>query len=283
MRFTLEKIDASTPLAELFNAYLAGLSTLGICYTPRESMRDCRVAFAAEAKGVIPEFPIVMRAQRYYELTVLSNSLNSLHWCVERAAELLDSLYSEHDGDLTAYAIANRRETLTECGGGEDADWQWNGTGNPKAGEGWEVTETTDPARLDSYSLHQELAQYFATNNTDGEAIGSSGPIDFHHYSLAVEHQTDFAPRKMFAAMGGGELTTYRQDEEGQLAPIPIADQIEREINEDIANEGLVGRFAAVLDMGMEAARLYANLKTKGAGGYQQLFDLLTVMQQTGQ
>lgn len=276
MRFTLEKIDASTPLAELFNAYLAGLSTLSMCYTPRESMRDCRVAFAAEAKGAMPEFSIATRAQYYYELIVLSNSLNSLHWCVEQALELLSSFYTEHGGDLIAYAVANRREVLTGCGGGEDADWQWNGVGDPKAGEGWEITETTDPARLDSYSLHQELAQYFTTDDTAGEAIGSSGPIDFHRYTLAVAHQTDFAPRKMFAAVGWSELTTYRQDEDGQLAPIPIADQIEREINEDIANERLIDRFVAVLDLGLEAAKLYTSLDPKSEGDYYQLFGLLT-------
>ena len=47
MRFTiLEKIKSETRLARLFNTYMEGLSTLEIFSTPRESMRECRVAFA---------------------------------------------------------------------------------------------------------------------------------------------------------------------------------------------------------------------------------------------
>jgi hypothetical protein len=213
MRFTiLVKIKAETPLAQLFNAYLGGLSTLEIVSTPRESMHACQVAFAAEARGEVPALSIVGQAQRYYELTVLSNALSSLYGHIEQAAELLAGFYTEHGGNLTAFAIANRRHLLTEYGDGEDADWHHTGTGNPDAGEGWEVTPTTDPDRLAQYSLHRELARFFPDPESHGEYIGTSGPLDFHPFTLAVAHQTDFAPRKLFAAVGGYELPVYRPD-----------------------------------------------------------------------
>jgi hypothetical protein len=279
MRFViLEKIKADTPLAQLFNAYMDGLSTLEIFSTPRESMHECRIAFAKEARGKVPTLSIVGQAKRYYELTVLSNALGSLYWCIEQAAELLASFYAEHGGDLTAYAVANRRYMLTEYGDGEDADWHHNGTGNPDAGEGWEVTETTDPARLAEYSLHGALARFFPDPESHGEYIGTSGPIDFHHFTLAVEHQTDFAPRKMFAAVGGIELPMYRQDESGQFVPIPVIDQIEQEINEDVANERLTAYFSAVLNAGQHLAELHATMPPNDLRGYQLLHDCLNNM-----
>ena len=279
MRFTiLEKIKAETPLAHLFNAYMKGLSTLEIFSTPRESMRACRVAFAEEARGKVPKLSIVDQAQRYYELTVLSNALGSLYWHIEQAAELLASFYTQYGGDLTAYAIAHRRYMLTEYGDGEDADWQHNGTGDPDAGEGWEVTETTDPARLAPYNLHGELARHFPDPESHGEYIGTSGTIDFHRFTVAVEHQTDFAPRKMFAAVGGAEMPMYRQDQSGQFVPIPVIDQIEQEINEDVANERLTAYFNAVLNTGQYLAELHDAMPPDDLAGYRLLHKCLSNM-----
>ncbi len=276
--FILEKINADTPLAQLFNAYLAGLSTLDIFSTPRESMRACRVAFATETNGTTPAVSIVQQAQRYYELTVLSNALSSLYWCIEQAAELLTEFVAEHGSDLHAYAVANRRHLLHEYGGGEDDDWHHIGPSDPDAGEGWEVADTTNPARLAEYSLHRELAQFFANDENHGEHIGSSGPIDFHRFTLAVEHQTDFAPRKMFAAVGGIELPLYRQDESGQFVPIPVIDQIEQELNEDVANEQLTAYFCAVLNAGQHLAELHATMPPDDLRTYRLLHEGLASM-----
>ena len=279
MRFTiLEKIKSETRLARLFNAYMEGLSTLEIVSTPRESMRACWVAFAEAERSNVPALSIVGQAQRYYSLTVLSNALGSLYRHIEQAAELLAGFYTEHGGDLTAYAITNRRYMLNEYGGGEDDDWHHTGTGDPDAGEGWEVTDTTDPARLAEYSLHQELARHFPDPESHGEYIGTSGPIDFHRFTLAVEHQTDFAPRKMFAAVGGVEMPMYRQDESGRFVPIPVIDQIEQEINEDVANERLTAYFCAVVNAGQHLSELHATMPPDDVAGYRLLHTCLNDM-----
>lgn len=279
MRFCiLEKITADTPLAQLFNAYLSGLSTLDIIATPRESMRDCREAFAAEARGEVPALSIVGQARRYYELTVLSNALNGLYWCIEQAAELLTEFFETYGGDLNAYAAANRLHHLNEYGGGEDDDWHHNGTGNPDVGEGWEVSETTDPARLCDYSLHRELAAFFVGNETHGEHIGTSGPEDFAGFTACVAHQTDFSFRKMFSALAGREVSICQQDEHGDYKPVPVIDQIEQEINEDIANERLTAHFCAVLNAGQHLARLYATMPPTDLRGYRLLRECLDNM-----
>lgn len=272
MRFTiLEKIKAETPLAELFNAYLAGLHTIELFSTPRESMRLCRELFEAEARGEVPPVSITHQAQRYYELTVLSNALGSLHHNVQAAAELLNRFFAEYDGDLHRYAMANRVATLNEYGGGEDDDWHHTGTGNPDAGEGWEVTPKTDPASLTDYTLHQELAAYFPGNETHGEFIGSSDPADFAHFTACVRHQTDFGLRQMFSAVAGKAVTISHQDETGAFVPVPIIDQLEQEMNEDIANETLAGRFNAVLNAAAALALHFAVMSPDKLTGYQVL------------
>lgn len=271
--FILEKIKAETPLAGLFNAYLAGLSTLEIFSTPRESMHVCRVAFAREAKGAKPMFSIIGQAQRYYELTVLSNALNALHGHVQGATELLATFFTEYGGELLAFAQATRHRLLNEYGGGEDADWHHTGTGSPDAGEGWEVVPTTDPAHLAKYSLHRELARFFANEDEHGEYIGTSGAIDYQYFTLAVEHQTDYSARKMLAAVGGAELPMYRQNEAGQMEPIPVIDLIEREINDDVANERLTAFFCGVLNAGQHLAELHATMPPDELRGYRLLHE----------
>lgn len=64
----------------------------------------------------------------------------------------------------------------------------------------------------------------------------------------------------MFAAVGGAELLLYRQDENGQMVPIPVIDQIEQELNEDVANERGTAYFNAVLNAGRHLAELHATM-----------------------
>ncbi|OON67080.1 hypothetical protein [Hymenobacter sp. CRA2] len=59
-----------------------------------------------------------------------------------------------------------------------------------------------------------------------GNYIGTSSPIDFHRYTLAVEHQTAFNPRTIFAVLGKAEVPVYQQDENGRSVPILVMEQM---------------------------------------------------------
>lgn len=271
MRFTiLEKLTADTPLAQLFNAYLSGLSTIELFTTPRESMRLCRAAFDAEVRGEKPFISIVGQARRYYELTVLSNALGSLHRCVEDALAVLHTFFDEYDGDLHAYAVANRLRLIAEYGSDNETDWE-PGTG----AEEWLITHKADAASLSNYSLRSELGRFFPDEENHGDYIGTSGPEDFAHFTATVTHQTDFSLRKMFAAVAGKEITLSRQDENGEFVAIPVIDQIEEELNEDIANATLAGRFNAVLNACGAVATLYATMPADYLAGYRVLYECL--------
>ncbi|QNH61000.1 hypothetical protein [Hymenobacter sediminicola] len=283
MRVTiLEKIKAETPLAQLFNAYMRGLSTLEIFSTPRESMHACRVGFAREAKAPAKlkstskykSTSLAYAAQRYYELTVLSNSLGHLYWCIEEADKVLQDFFTTHNGDLLAYAKDNRRRSLSEYGGGDDDDWQ----PDPAAPDGWAVADTNEPARLADYTLHSELGRFFANEAEHGEYIGTSGPIDYGYFTTLVENQTDFCARKMLAAGGLGQLPMYAPNEAGEMVEIPVIDLIEREINEDINNERLTAYFCGVLNAGQHLATCYATMPRHELTGYRLLREVLGSM-----
>jgi|GEM_PF-3869464 len=96
--------------------------------------------------------------------------------------------------------------------------------------------------------MPRRAGQLFPVPESHGDYIGTSGPIHFHQFTVTVEHQNDFALRKMFAAVGGVEIPMYQQDENGSMVSISVFDQIEREINEDVANEWLTALFNAVLN-----------------------------------
>ena len=276
-----QKNTAPTPLARLLNAYTEGLSTIEICSRPCESMRACRLSFVAEERGEELPISVIDLAKRYYELTTLSNSLNALHGHVQQAADLLATFFTDYDGDLLAYAIANRRHLVNKYGSDEDADWHHTGKGDPDAGEGWEVSDTTDPARLAEYGLHGELARFFSDPENYGEYIGSSGPEDYIVYTNAVAKQTDFGLRQMFAASGTG-LNVFRLNEDEQLEPISLGDQIEAEINEDLANASIAEQFNTVLEVGCFADTFYKNMPPGHPDPYRVLHRLLKIMLNTG-
>ncbi|WP_375438122.1 hypothetical protein [uncultured Hymenobacter sp.] len=60
--------------------------------------------------------------------------------------------------------------------------------------------------------------------------------------------------------------------------PIPVVDQIEQEINEDIANERLTAYFNAVLNAGQHLATLHASMPPDDLTGYGLLHECLNNM-----
>ena len=62
------------------------------------------------------------------------------------------------------------------------------------------------------------------------------------------------------------------------MTPIPVIDQIERELNEDVANEQLAGYFCAVLNAGQHLAVLHATMPPDDLRGYRVLRECLNSM-----
>ena len=124
----LDKIDAPDPLAQLFNQYLKGLSTLAIMAEPSYvTMAEVRTRYAKTGKRKDRRH-LKGSARRFFELSVLRNTLHELHDHVLKAIALLEDFFTTYEGNLTRYAIEHRLRSIAEYGSDEDNDWEPDGT-----------------------------------------------------------------------------------------------------------------------------------------------------------
>ncbi|MBO3273209.1 hypothetical protein [Hymenobacter defluvii] len=275
----LHPLPADDRLAQLFNLYLKGLSTIEIIFTPRETMRECRQAFDTNQSTPGSKHSMARQAKVFYELTVLNNALRGIHRSVVGAVALLDDFFTTYQGDLQHYAVQNRLRSLEKYGSDEDDDWQETGELDEEGNPQWQAVYKDDPASLTYYTLHHELGAFFHGHETRGEYIGTSGPEDFAAYTQAVATQTDVSLRKMLGrSPGSTELTVYQQGENGEMQPLSLADQIEDELNEDIENARLADTFNSVLTLGVGAAQLYERLPADRVDDYRTLLGMLRLM-----
>ncbi len=276
MRYDLlQKIAATDPLALLFNQYLKGLSTLAIMAEPSYvTMAEVHTLYTKGGKARDRNH-LRHSTRRFFELTVLRNSLHDLHRHVLDAINLLESFFAQYEGDLTRYAIENRLRVIDEYGSEDESDWYREDEANEK--EPWKVAYKDDAESLKHYTLHAELAHYFGTE-TRGEHIGTSGPDAFYPYTTMVQQQSEFSFRKMLSAFTKQEVTFTRVAEDGTQSPMTLADHIEDEMNEDIRSADLVLRFDTVLAMCVEIAKYFRKLAAARPQAYQILLDCLRLV-----
>lgn len=262
----LNPIESYDQLGILFNAYMRSLRSLEIIAVPRETMREYGQLLAQDTAAGTQE--AAEQALRFYRLQVLVNALTGLYQCVERAGLTLFEVLDHYEGDFQAYAVAQRFEHIELYGSDDEADWNEDGT----------ISHRDDAEGLAQYTLRAILTPYFAGADTRGEAIGTSGPADFAYFSAMVGNPSAFNLRNLLERATGERLQTYCQSEEGDMVAETLGDQLESDLNEDLNGEAVVRRFNTVLELGLEAAALYARLGDENVAGYQQLSDLLTRM-----
>lgn len=277
MRYNLlQKIDATDPLAVLFNQYLKGLSTLAIMAEPSYvTMAEVRTRYTKTGKAKDRNY-LRHSARRFFELTVLRNSLHDLHRHVLDAIALLEDFFATYQGELTRYAIENRLRVIGEHGSDEDDDWYRDNEADEA--EPWKVTYKDDEHSLRHYTLHAELGRFFDSESR-GEYIGTSGPEAFYPYTSMVAQQSEFSFRKMLENVTGKQVTFTQVAADGSHTPMTLADHLESEMNEDIRSQNLVLRFDTTLAMCAELGRAYRDLSpATGPAFYQAILDCLRLV-----
>ncbi|MBO3273208.1 hypothetical protein [Hymenobacter defluvii] len=253
----LQRLDAEDNLALLFNAYMKPLFLYEQTVLPRESMREFRNLLNSAA-GLSPTEEAAQRLQwappRLYQLCVLDNSLTDLYKHIHWALGALTKFFAEYEGDLKRYAIDTRLKVLDEFGSDDETDWEETGTLDEEGEPEWKVTYKDDEQSLERYSLHNDLAQHFAAEGTMGERIGTSKAGDFAYFSDVVARATSFNPLKMLRDFTGKELPLYHPNDEGQMIPESLGEEVERELNEDLRNESVVKYFRLVLEEAQKTA-----------------------------
>lgn len=276
MRYDLlKKIDAADPLACLFNEYLKGLSTLAImsepCYV---TMAEVRALLLKTGKARDRNH-LRHSARRYFELTVLRNSLHDIHQHVVESIALLERFFADYGGDLQRYAIENRLRLIDEYGSDEESDWYRDNEADES--EKWKVAYKDDAESLKHYTLHADLGLHFGSDSR-GEHLGTSGPDDFYPYTTMVQQQSEFSFRKMLNSFTKQEVTFTRLAEDGSELPMTLADHLEEEMNEDIRSNDLVLRFDTVLAMCVEIAKHFPYIPLDQPGPYEALLDCLRLV-----
>lgn len=276
----LEPIQADDTLAQLFNAYFRGLSTYEIVTVPRETMHEYQQEMKQELEAEAVDTPsaIIGRSLRYYQLVVLRNTLHGLHRSVVHALDTLQHFFAIYEGDLKRFAIENRIKVLQENGDGEDDDWEWSGEGDKDDATAWKPTYKEDADSIRPYSLHEELAGCFAGYDGREEYIGTSALADFEMFSQIVATQTELSFRRIMSSRLGEDIPVYRVEPGEELAPLSLADQIEHELNEDLANAQIVERFSGVLILGEDVLKLYQSMDQNQVEPYRKLQALLQWM-----
>ncbi|MVN78936.1 hypothetical protein GO988_21615 [Hymenobacter sp. HMF4947] len=276
MRYDLlKRLDATDPLAQLFNSYLQGLSTLAIMAEPSyNTMAEVSTLYSGSGPAKHRNH-LRHSARRYYELTVLRNSLHDIHRHVVEAIALLEGFFAAYDGDLLRYAIERRFKSIDEYGSDDESDWYRNPeVADATATDAWQVVYKDDEESLAYYTLHADLAYHFGSDNR-GEHIGTSGPEAFYPYTALVQQQSAFSFRKMLEGVTGKEVTITRLAEDGSQIPLSLADHIEDEMNEDIRSNHLVLRFDTVLAMCAELGRRFPTYPADQVSTYQLLLTCL--------
>jgi len=242
----LKKVEGDDRLAQLFNAYLKGLSTPAIMceptyYTMRE-LRELREGTLEKKHKKMLNHSI----KNFYYLTVLGNSLHQIHSHVLGAIAELEGFFAQYGDNLLDYAADKRVKSLMECGSNDDEEalTDWYRDNEADETEEWKAVRKTDPESLSHYSLHSELDWHFGGEGAGrGEYVGTSSESDFYPYTTLVENQSAFSFRKMFEGFTGKPVAVSSLQPDGTLVPMSLGDQVEQELNEDLRGERVVVGF----------------------------------------
>lgn len=264
MRYlTLRKIDAPDNLALVLNGYMKALMTLDQTAWPRETMHKYRQMLAEYNTPDLSAKPVSQacaqlfewRSPRFYMLQVLDNSLHNWHQNIIWAIADLAKFFAEYDGDLKRYAIERRISCLDEDGGGDDSDWEHDGL-DEDGEQKWKVVYKDDEASLASYSLAQDIAQYFVGDEDNDEKIGTSHAEDYNYFTSLVRREEEFSPFKMIAAFFGQEIPVYKQSDTGEMVEMSLGDKAESSLNKDITNARIIAWFELALKESNQAVFL---------------------------
>ena len=257
---------AISRVEHIFNSYLYQVRSLEhVVASPRSMAAYAALVAAEEATTTqnVAEMDGMLRG-----LQVLSNSLHELAHCLTEAYLELEEFITE-GSDFQQFAAYKRVQDLEQYGYADEAD---------VTPDGRAFCLRSEPEALAPFQLPVVLAEYFATTNTQGERIGTSGPADYAYYSSLVANELVFALRDPSQPATPANLTTYRRTEVQEAGFTEVEQPDERFVFASALRRGpaLVAQFNTVLTRCQKAATLYHSLAADDAAGYARLFALLT-------
>lgn len=281
MRDILKNIEGTDKLAQLFNAYLKGLSTPSImcdpCYTTMAEVRGLRDGTLKKKHARMLKHSV----KNFHNLTVLSNSLHHIHDHVLKAIAELEGFFDTYIDNLLDYAADKRVKSLMENGSNSDEEalTDWYRDNEADETEAWKAVRKTDPESLKHYSLYQEMGWHFGIGDAGrGEYIGTSGPEDFEPYTRLVVNQSAFSFRKMLEGVSGREVQISRMQADGSMVPMTLGDHVEAELNEDLAGERVSFLFNIAVGFCVVIRERYQAMSPDDLLAYRSMYRMLLMV-----
>jgi hypothetical protein len=266
----LQPINEYDKLARLFDNYQRFLLSYERVITPRESMAALVILTGQE--GMYDTKLVAELTYRHYHLMLGVQALRSFYQCVSLATLELEEFLSE-GADFQLYAANARMQDAELFGYTDEQDLDTDG--------GALRLRLGKPEALAPFQLQVVLAKFFPGSSPDGEKIGSSGPADFAVLTNIVRNEIVFALRNPAGHASTDNLTTYKMGKAHRsgLEEIELVDdRFEIEPDHVLSGATIAQQFNEVLELGQQAAKLYASLQGDDVVGYRQLYDLLQGM-----
>jgi hypothetical protein len=257
-------------LARLFDAYQRFLLSYEHVTAPRESMADLAM-LTAQDDGHDTKL-VAELAYRHYQLTLSVQALRNFYQCVSLATLELETFLSE-GADFQLYAANTRMQDAELLGYTDEQALGADGSAR--------CLRLDEPEALAPFQLRVVLAKYFPGGSPDGEKIGSSGPADFAVLTNIVRNEIVFALRNPAGRATPDNLTTYKNGEchGSAIEEVELVDdRFEVESDHVLSGVTIAQQFDEVLELGQQAAALYASLQADDAAGYRRLYYLLQSM-----
>lgn len=190
------RVEEDCILAVYFNKVINELDTVKILFAPKTF---------EDTKKENRDF-----ADRFYQSCLwelwFHHSLSRLH----KWDNTLNEYFSEYEGKWKFYACSKRLESINEYGG-EESDYNEDGSIRT-------LNLTEDDLRH-----HTVLGEMVQDDCRD--IVQETTYADLQDMILCLETHASFSISDVFKECFGKEITTYKQDENGNMVPMDFADK----------------------------------------------------------
>lgn len=199
-------------------------------------------ASLSEAKSEGTEIYKMSSALTLHNKLLVWQSFLGIINSAKESIKIIDEFENDYNSDLIHYA-AQKRIDLIDKWGGDEKDFTESG----------DIRFSTDEKDLAFYNIKYYLSNHIEieASNFRGEKVGSSMIDDLEYTNLFVKNATDFDIFKFFR-QNGHNIQPLTRFPDGTMKPLTLADEIELEINKDIANQSVIDAVAKTLEYGRE-------------------------------
>lgn len=202
-----ERIEGNEPLVEFANSVLNKTITLRTITAPSSTARF---------KDINP-----YSIENFYHCCMLETYFNSAIEHLRKWKEEAIKYNTEFEGSWKYYAIADRLESIKQWGG-EDDDYNPDGS----------IREKVSDKQLKGCSLLESWRGY-------NDIFLSSKVTDFARVSTLIQVESKLSIVDFFRTQGK-ELTTYKQDAQGNMIPQDWADEQMSNAQKEFVADGMV-------------------------------------------